>query len=499
MEKRTRSFLILAIVSAVLLLLFFVNELIHCIIYAITRELIGGLSDAKTILLLAWFIVNPLISILFLNSSLPKKILKYRDLFLKVFILSIVAGFLLSAVQYTYFSISFNSYGPFAALTMEEGYINWEASNALHNHFPKTAIYFIEKTLGFTIGNQFDDGKPLYIIFPNPDPWAIGFIILASIILVSGLLHINSQVKKINLFDYILFLLAFIAITVNVIDGGIGSSTAFVPFFFLFLYISRNYFSLKNKTLQALLPLLFLSLFFLSFTLLIQADLIHETLSLPFALFIAVPFYFHELKKQKQLNFSWLNTALVILFLISSYFALMNLSNFAFGREITDLRHYASFQDSFKGGGIFFYGLPREMSLQQLNSELAPYGEIIESYKIGWIGYARIVPFKPFRTGELENRLIKKLNPSTYLFAVENVPLPQRETLVIHWFESVDSTEFLRDEFLGIKVIERKELKEENKTEITIESKIDLPWQMLSVLTEIRENGFKGKLLVSLK
>ncbi|MBU2100065.1 hypothetical protein KKB11_02430, partial [Candidatus Micrarchaeota archaeon] len=66
----------------------------------------------------------------------------------------------------------------------------------------------------------------------------------------------------------------------------------------------------------------------------------------------------------------------------------------------------------------------------------------------------------------------------------------------IEWFSDVNSEEFLKDEFLASKIIERKDNKEKNSTEIVVEGRTLYLWQMTSILSEIRSNGFKGKVLL---
>ena len=186
-----------------------------------------------------------------------------------------------------------------------------------------------------------------------------------------------------------------------------------------------------------------------------------------------------------------------MLLLLSLHFTQINVINFGYGRTVMDVSQEQLPLSTESGGGIFVYGLPEKMSLQEFNSEIEKFGLIIESDKVGWVAYARIKLSRSFRTGEIEDYFTQKFPSETYLYVEENIPANQVNSFKIYWFEDVNPQKFLDKNFLGITIESIKDNPKEKTTQIIIRSKTDLSWQMLSILTEIREKGFNGKLMLS--
>ena len=65
----------------------------------------------------------------------------------------------------------------------------------------------------------------------------------------------------------------------------------------------------------------------------------------------------------------------------------------------------------------------------------------------------------------------------------------------MYWGRETNSKKYIRDRFADMKVLRRIEKGEE--TVLIVEARTGPTWQLLSVLTEIKENGYKGKVLVA--
>ncbi|MEW6295145.1 MAG: hypothetical protein AB1467_02500 [Candidatus Diapherotrites archaeon] len=497
METKIKNLLLLSPAFIALLLISFSFSPILNLVYGIIRDLYGGISLGKTILIFLFFMVNPIISIAFIKSGLSRKIQRKDKIFLCVFILIAVIGFWAGLQMFNDFSVQFKSKGPFATI-LPNPVVNWEASRLTHNHFPKISIYYLENITGINLGNKFDDGKPWYELFPNADAWAAFFSAVLALLLIFGTLHLNSRAHKIKAFDYLLFLAAEIGFIIHIIDGGIASGLDTITAFFFLLYISRTAIKFKDKRIEFIFPLLSLS-FLIYPAILFGFELEANVIATPVILSLGLLYYFFKSIKAGILEFKWFNALLFLLLLLSLYLTQINVINFGYGRSVSDLSKEQLPSSAAEGGGLYVYGLPREMTLQEFNSAIKNYGEIIESDKVGWVAYARIKPFRPFRTGELQDYFNKKFPSETYLYVEENIPLNQVNSFTIYWFEDVNSQKFLGNQFLGISVESIKDNLKDKTTDIIIKAKTDQTWQMLSILTEIREKGFNGKILLAKK
>jgi len=494
---QTKQLLILSAIFIVIALISFSSNSLLSLAHGFIQNLYGGNSLGKMILMFFWVIVNPLITIAFIKLRLIKRIEKHDRKFLYFFVLLAVIGFFAGMQMYNDFSIQFKSIGPYASMLPMPS-TNWEASKLSHNHFPKISIYSMEKATGINLGNKFDDGKPWYELFPNAGLWGAMFSIIIILLIIFGTLHLNSKAQKIRPFDYIVFLAAEIGFIINIIDGGIGSSLVTITVFFFLLYLSRNYFKFKDKIISFVFPLLSLA-FVMYPSVLFGFENGSDIITAPIILSFGLLYYFIKSFNEGKLKFKWYNILLFLLLLQSLYFAQVNVINLGFGRTVMDLSNEQIPLAAEQGGGIFIYGLPEKMLLQEFNNEIEKFGSVIESDKVGWVAYARIKPSRPFRTGEIEDYFTKKYPAESYLYVEENIPVDHVNSFIIYWFEDVNSQNFLGKKFLGMTVEGVKDNAKDKTSEIIIKSKTDQAWQMLSILTEIREKGFNGKILISKK
>lgn len=453
------------------------------IVHGFTQYFFGGNSQAKTLAVIGFFAFNALISFIFLKTKAFEKIKEKEKVFLKIFIASALIAFVVGAMQFLYFANTHESIGPFATMIKEVNYTNWESSSLAHNHFPKTALYYFFTAVGIE-GGSFDDGKPLAEIYPNPLPWSLVLIALTLISLIAGILHINSRIEKTKAFDYLVFIAAFFGLISTAIDGGITSDYAFIAFFLFLLYYSRNYLNTGVKT-RLLAPLgiagfsaAFIPLLFTPYP--VSSASVY---SVPLIVGIGVLHYFAVLWKEKKIEKSIFNVFLAVLLIFSVSGIIGAYADFAFGRSV-------------KGeNGIYVYGIPQGTSVEELNGIVSEYLEVESSYLQGWNAYFEGKALKEFRTKELEQKLKEKLKGKGYLYAEQVTPKSRVEVFKILWLDG-QGNEGVFEDFLGNKVLEEKYIPEENATELKIDSNLVLPWQMLSTLTYIREQGIQGKVLL---
>ncbi len=490
MDKTERQLLRLSAIFIILLLLGILIPQFQDILYGIIRNTIGGYSLGKMILVFSWLIAMPLIAFLAVKSGICAKLREYDVLLLRIFILFAVAGYSLGLVQFNLYATQFGSFGPFATMIAEGDYTNWEASKLSHNHFPKIALYYIEKSLGLDMGGRFDDGRPLFEIYPNAEAFALAFALIVSVIIISGILHIFSRMHKMRWPDFLLFELAVISIIITMLDGGIGSVNVILAVFFFALYYARNYLADADKNSGHLLGLLIaaFSAFAVSAFLGINLSGIFVA---PAMLLIGIAYYFFKNAKEKKMTFNLWNSALAILLLISAVVSIANVMSFSLGIPLTP--------DSEGIGRIFIFGLPPDASASQVQEVLSGFGSVEEISKLHWAAYAEIKMNGETRTREIEKALVAELNPSGYLYVEDVLPITQINMYKIHWLDGLgnrDANDFLENEFLGNRIIDIQHNAGEGTTTIALKSELETNWQMLSVLTEIRSRGYGGKLMV---
>ncbi len=480
---------------AVIAFLSFFSDFILALVHGFSQAVFEGNSTGKTIAMLSWFFLLPLIAFALIKFNLTEKIRVHEKKFLIVFLVFAVLGYSLGLTQFLLIASEFSSLGPFATIAEHNGVIDWQASKLSHNHFPKASIYFLESLLGIESNGSFDDGFPWYNFIPDAANWSIAFLLIELIVFVSGLLFINSVLKKISFFDFIVFLAGFLAVFISVLDGGIASGCAMMAIFFLSLFFSRNYLKIENHVLATLLPLFVIA--FVGFAdVVLPVELGNNFYASSMILFFGLSYYFFKEKKSGKMVFNALNILLFLLLLGAFFLSFFQYLDFSFGREINPNYFIYGFQENASGGGIFVYGLPSDASKAEADSIVSNFGEIVFSDKTYWSYYALILPERNFRTGELELLLKKKFEKKSYLYVEQVPPSSVFESYRIEWFSDVNSSDFIRNEFLGDKVVSMKDDPEKNSTELIVEEKMPFLWGMASILSEIKGNGFTGKVLL---
>ena len=479
---------------AVIALLSILSDFFLLLVHGISQAVFEGNSTGKTYVMLLWFFLLPLISFAFLKLNLTEKIKPYSEKFLKLFLIFAFLGYSLGLVQFFLVSSEFNSLGPFATISENNGVINWQASKLSHNHFPKVSLYFLQSFFGFNSNGRFDDGYPWYSFIQNADQWSFLFLSIELIILISGILFINSRIKETSFFDFFVFLSGFLALIISVLDGGVGSGAAMMTLFFFAVYFSRNYLKTENLAIATLFPLLVVG--FIAFAdVILPVELGNNFYVSPIILFFGLSYYFFVEKKAAKLNFSFLNLVLGLILLVSFFMLATQYLDFSFGREIRSSGLIEEFNQ--KEVGVFVYGLPENLEKEKVDAEVEKYGAIIFSDKRSWSYYALINPKKNFRTSSLEGLLRNKFSNKTYLYVEEVAPVKRLDSYKVLWFtDNFDSNKLIKQEFLASRIVDRKDDFETNSTELVVEGKTLYLWQMLSILSEIKSNGFNQKVLL---
>lgn len=480
---------------AVIALLSILSDFFLLLVHGVSQAVFEGNSTGKTIVMLLWFFLLPLISFAFLKFNLVEKIKPYSKKFLKIFLLFAFLGFALDLIQFTLIAAEFSSLGPFATMSEKNGVLNWQASKLSHNHFPKASLYFLEKSLGLNFGGGYDDGFPWYSFIPNADLWAVLYLVVELIVFFSALLYINSKLKEISFFDFLVFLSGFLAVLISILDGGVASGAAMMAIFFLALFLSKNYLKIENHAVATLLPLMVIG--FIGFAdVVLPIEIGNNFYASSMILFFGLSYYFFTEKKLNKLSFNPLNLILALIFLASIVMSATQFMDFSFGREIQPNYLINAFKETDSGAGLYVYGLPENLEKEKIDQQINQFGKIVESDKSSWAYYGLINPTKNFRTAEVESLLQKKFNSNSYLYVEQVSVSKELISYKILWFQEVDSDDFLRDEFLASKILYKKDNLKDNSTELVIEERIPYLWEMNSILSEIRSNGFEGKVLV---
>ena len=94
----------------------------------------------------------------------------------------------------------------------------WEADYLQHNHVSKTAIFFVEKTTGISLGTSVDDGKPMHDVVPWADTAAPLTLFFAGL---AGLLGLAAVAAEKDFSKAFFIAAASFLSLLAMIDGGI--------------------------------------------------------------------------------------------------------------------------------------------------------------------------------------------------------------------------------------------------------------------------------------
>lgn len=470
-------------------------------LYAINKAVYSGFSLGKLLVSFVWLIACSLITALAVKLEIAKKLKGFEKALLFVFIAFVSVGFLLGALHFKEIAEQYKPRWMLATIIYEPGYKNWEASKFYHNHFPKVTLYYAEKLLGLDFGQKFDDGKPWFDTIPNAEQHAIVYLAIIVLAIIFFFAYTFSISDKLSLFDFFLLSASALGFFIYILDGGIAAAPLSSVIFMFSLFVARRYFRFCKSQLCTGLAALSagISANFLSVAI-FDYYVPVSTFQLFFLLFLFFSYVlFFETKKLlsagKKITFSGLAVFLIILLLfIHSYNETMaTLVPYMSGKMLVDY-NALGYKNAEPGTGLFIYGLPADITKEQLARELSKFGEIIEIDKTGWTAFAKIKPHAAVTDKQIARELEAKFNPSTYLYADELALRPIYEPIYIYWPEPTDSKKWLRDKFNDIEIVER--IEKGRETILLAKVYTGPTWQLLSVLTEIKENGYAGKVIV---
>ncbi len=439
-----------------------------------------GNSSGKLYFASVWFAVFPLAVLALNRFGFVQK--TDENLVLKLFAIAVAAGFLLGLIQMLAFTSQFDSfYLSHGTMLSEEGYKNWEGSGYSHNHFPKISLHFMEKAFNLYFGGKFDNGAPWYELFEYPELWSIGFIALVLAAFISGTAYAAKRIKKTSMIGFACFAAGMLGILLKTLDGGVlDSGIPFIIFFFAVYWAEE-----KKERLFWLAPALVSSF---AIVLLISTGLRGYSGTYPVSIivFLSILYYFYAGWKNKKLKPSLGNIALIVVLLITANASAGLLFDFAYGLQVEG-----------SDQAIFIYGIPGTADSSEIRKAIEEFAEVKEFEREDWLAYAIVDAEKPFRTGEIEEKLRKQLNPETYLYVVSRENRQNYESFKVYWFEDVEPEKFIKNKFLDIEVVKIEHDSEKNVSLVRITGKINYTmWKTLALLSHIRQNGFEGKLML---
>ncbi|MDO8647951.1 MAG: RNA-binding protein [Candidatus Diapherotrites archaeon] len=499
MEGRVKLFSALALLFLVLIVAVFAVPGLLKIARGFIQYFLSGNSSGKLIFTMASLVFLPLFCIFSIKANVQKKLGKIQKKLFFAFVILAGLFFILGILQFAVFSSGYDASTStaFATLLSDGDYINWESSLLSHNHFPKITVYLLEKTFGMNPGQNFDDGRPFFEIFPHAELWGIAFTILLLAIIAAGLLHLASIAGKIKVFDFLVFSILMVGVIIHGLDGGFGEATTTITVFLILLYWFRNYSGIENSW-KNILPLAFFGLFVLIVRAFSQTIAVNALLNLSIILIGLLYYFVKEFREKKLLNNLGVNSIFALAFLIILFQNYIAVSVMINGSWVYDFSAESKTEIKLeKGAGLFVYGIPDDVSNELLKDEISKFGEILEFDRVDWVLYARIVPKQAFMAGELEDGLVKRIKPKKYFYVEGFMP-------------SANSTEFklfLRDnnkinldsQFLGITIADQKFDEKTNSITILTKGKYPASWQMLAILTEAKNKGANKQALIEIE
>ena len=524
---KNNASLIAAALCIIVLLLSIYVDWIGDVVHAIVLEFFGGLSIGKTITVLAGIALLALMR----HFSRPKPSWKRfeKPLFFLITFFAI-AGFAYGWIEFNHFSTLHASTGPFSTMIQESNYVNWESSGIKHNHFPKMTLFWLESLLGVHPGNNFDDGYPLYSIYPDASWWAGGLAVIFLLFLLCGIAYWAIASKEWGKLELASYALALFGLSISMIDGGVGSFAAMTAMFFYAMFFTLRFVPKSSDLISSALPLLFAS--FLAFLplglvfipaqtasysiqpvilfgvlyffwnrgsvgaprtalLLFLVWLVLESTLAPveiLSLVVAALFCWQLLRKEVKLFERLLGVALVFMALMAFHTVQFDVSHFANGWKLGELSTDGS-------SSIIVYGLPVQSNPATVRGVIEQFGSVQEFDQSGWAAYARVIPKNPGVTSRrIEKALQKELRPSGYLYVDASKPNAQAYAYVVEFEDAQDLNQWIRPEFLGNRVLSI-EREPPNQSRVVLYSD-EQHWLGLALLSEIRANGYGGKLLV---
>jgi hypothetical protein len=306
--------------------------------------------------------------------------------------------------------------------------IEWEASQLVHVHASKAALTPLLELLPIS---GFDTGMPMLKLLPSPE-LATVFLLLAFLLL--GLMA-NEFLSLDSTFKEFFFIIMSFAIMVSIFDGGPFSVVGKIAMGMLTAYVLIKR-GMQRNYVVFLLPFMvistfaYFSAFFLESYIFIFSS--YEILLLGIILSLTLAWKDIASKSFSLPVKSIVFVAMAILF---AYFMIPKFLDFSYGEAI-----HAGMENK-----VMVYGLPEGTGPESIESITTEFGEIISAETHGYVGFFSIIPNKDMPLREIEQKLVEKLKPKSYLFAVKGV---EEHTAEIYSSNEAEKLESVQSEFI---------------------------------------------------
>jgi len=381
-----------------------------------------GNSTAKAVLFVAFIAICLSVRafaerIPFLNR-LPKRSL---DVFLALAAVSMAYGLLLHVAFFSsYAGADANSF--VSHVTQCGDSWCWEGTYLQHSHVAKSAVYFVEKTVGLSVGSQSDNGEPLYQVFPQADLFALVTLAISGLLLVFGVL---SALRQDDALDCLLVSCATALFFIASVDGGLFSQTGINACVFACVFLLRGQRQLHAE-LRFLVPVAVGALIAVLPNLLFGTYLIFRDW---FYGAIAVSALFAFVDAESGWKKIALLSVLVFSLLCFSLHAMEKVEG-----PLTSIPRATSFSPGLPTSpNLVIYGLPAGTGTCAIKS-LLPEMNFSSSAKYGWyfVAAANATDAISLTTEQVTQRF-RSVFPQGYLYASMNRNGPELRTATIRW------------------------------------------------------------------
>ena len=417
-----------AILWAVLAFVFLVPS-VSPFFHAAVDMLTEGNSAIKEILFVAFLAfgltLRPFLPSLGISRRLPKNSL---EVFLALVVVSMTYGVLLQMFFQGYTGSDANSF--ISHVSKCGGIECWEGTYLQHNHVVKSSVYFVQKYAGISVGPQFDNGEPIYQVFPAADAFGLLTIILSGLILLFGFI---SAMRQEDALDCVLALGATGLFLIASIDGGIFSQTG------INACVVAGIFILRKRSAPAeykfLLPLSVAA--FIGFL----PNLVYGTYIVFrdwFVAAVAVCAIFAFVDAES----GWKKIAFLAVLVFSLMFFAAQAFNVIAGPMTSIPRASALGPRLPTSPNLVIYGLPQNASIADVEA-LLPEMNFSQAAKFGWyfVGAANSSSPINITTTQVTERLAAEY-PGGYLYASMNRNGLAEQTVEIFWIRKPQDMDY---------------------------------------------------------
>jgi hypothetical protein len=353
-----------------------------------------------------------------LLGKIPRRSL---DVFLALAAVSMAYGILLHALLFSGFpGADANSF--VSHVTQCGDSWCWEGTYLQHNHVPKSAVYFVERATGLSVGPQSDNGEPLYQVFAQADLFALLTLAMSGLLLLFGVL---SALRQDDSLDCLLLLCATALFFIASVDGGLFSQTGINACVFSCVFLLRRQRQVHAE-LRFLLPLAIGALIACLPNLLLGTYLVFRDWFYG-AIAVSALFAFVDAES------GWKKIAFLSVLVFSLLFFSLHALEKVEGPLTSIPRASTLSPDLPTSPNLVVYGLPADASVCGIKS-LLPEMNFSSYAKYGWyfVAAANATSAIPVTTVQVSERL-RGAYPQGYLYADMNRNGPEMRTATIHW------------------------------------------------------------------